>query len=422
MSIISDFREYRARRKMEAKAEDCWKLISSYHPVFTSYNGNMYEQSSVRSAINTNATHRSKLDIKIIGPKYKDLGKIIGTRMNPMQTTSQCLYKISTIFDAENSCIITPLYDSPVADHVCGWYPIHPQAAEVIEHDGIIYIRYNYYGRSEAIELERCFVMNKMCYKNEIFGDSNAALYPTLELIDIHNKSIASAVRSSATIRFLARLRSQQPPNLMKAESKRFAEDKLGEDSGGVLIFDEKYEDVKPVNSTPIVVDDKQITLINQNIQNYFGVSQEIMQNSFNSDQWNAYYEGSVEPFAIQLSQGLSSMLFTPQEIANGCMVCVTANRLQYASNREKMEIVSALFDRGLLTVDQGMEIFQLPPIGGEEGSRRHIRKDYIDTSLLGAEIDPALAAVPSTGKEGKQNASKGQSGVQGNEPGAAQS
>lgn len=419
MSIISDFLEYRARRKMEAKAADCWKLISSYHPVFSSFNGNLYEQSSVRSAINTNATHRSKLDLKIIGPKYKDLGKIIGTRVNPLQTASQFLYKTSTIFDAENSCIIVPLYDSPVADHVCGWYSIHPQSAEVIEHDGTVYIRYNYYGRTEAIELERCFVMNKMCYKNEIFGDSNAALFPTLEMLDIHNKSVINAVRSPAQIRFLARLKQYQPPELMKAESKRFAEDKLGVDAGPVLVFDEKYDDVKPITSTPIVVDDKQVALINQNIQNYFGVSQEIMQNSFNSDQWSAYYEGSVEPFAIQLSQGLTSMLFTPQEIASGCMVCVTANRLQYASNQEKIETVSALFDRGLLTVDQGLEIFQLPPIGGEEGSRRHIRKDYIVTSLLGAEIDPALAAVP-TGKEGKQNASKGQSGVPDDEPGAA--
>ncbi len=417
MGIISDFREFRARRKMGSSANDYYQLIECSRPVFSSYNGNLYENQQVRSAINTNATHRSKLDVKIIGPKYKDLAKTIGIMMNPYQTTSQFLYKGSTIYDAENSFIIIPLYDSIAGDHICGFYPVHPQFAEIIEHDGVVYLRYNYYGRSEVVELDRCGIMPKMNYKNEIFGDSNSALYPTLDLIKLHNDSINSGVRSSANIRFIAKMRSQQPPALMKAETKRFAEDKLGKDSGGVLIFDEKYESVQQVNSTPLIVDEKQIAIINQNIQNYFGVSQEIMQNSFTPDQWAAYYEGSVEPFAIQLSQVLTRMLFTATEIASGCKVHLSANRLQYASSKEKMEIVSALYDRGLLTVDQGLEIFQLPPLGGEEGSKRHIRKDYIDLSLLGAEISTDLI-----GKEANPDASKTGTGVPDDGAGAAQS
>lgn len=411
-----EFREYRARCRIGASANDFLGLLEGYHPVFTSFNGQMYEKSQVRAALNANANHRSKLNIEIVGPRYKDLGKTIGMWVNPYQTTSQFLYKISTISDAENSCIIVPLYDSIAGDHVCGFYPVHPQSAEVIEHEGVVYIRYNYYGHSEAVELDRCGVMNKMSYKNEIFGDSNAALFPTLDLINIHEQSVQSAVRSSATIRFLARVKSFQPPELMKAETKRFAEDKLGSDSGGVLIFDDKYADVKPIESKPLIVDDKQLALINENIQNYFGVSKAIMQNDFTSDQWSAYYEGSVEPFAIQLSQVLTRMLFTPAEIASGSRVHLSANRLQYANNKEKLEIVSALFDRGLLTTDQSMEIFQLPPVGGTEGAKRHIRKDYIDLSLLGAEIDPALAALP--GKEVNSNASEKQSGVPDDEPG----
>lgn len=418
MSIFSDFKEYRARRRMGASSSDFWKLFEFYNPVFSSFNGECYEKSQVRSAMHANANHRSKLNIEIIGPRYKDLGKTIGMWVNPYQTTAQFLYKISTISDAENSCILVPLYDSVAGDHICGAYPIHPQSAEIIEHDGVVYVRYNYYGHSEAVELDRCGIYNKMCYKNEIFGDSNAALFPTLELINVHEQSTASAARSSAQIRFLAKLRSQQPPELMKAETKRFAEDKLGSDSGGVLIFDQKYEDVKQVSSSPIIIDDKQMALINENICNYFGVSKEIMQNSFTSDQWSAYYEGSVEPFAIQLSQVLTRMLFTPQEVASGSRVHLSANRLQYASNKEKLEIVSALFDRGLLTTDQSMEIFQLPPVGGAEGAKRHIRKDYIDSSLLGAEIDPALAATTLPGKEVNNNASEKQSGVPDDEPG----
>ena len=111
-------------------------------------------------------------------------------------------------------------------------------------------------------------------------------------------------------------------------------------------------------------------------------------------------------------------MLFTTAEIASGSKIHLSANRLQYASNKEKLEIVSALFDRGLLTTDQSMEFFQLPPVGGAEGAKRHIRKDYIDSSLLGAEIDPALAATTLPGKEVEGNASEKQPGVPDDEPG----
>ena len=417
MGIISDFREFRARRRIGTKANEFWQLFESYRPVFSSFNGNLYEMGQVRAAIHANANHRSKLNIEIVGPRYKDLGKIIGTRVNPYQTASQFLYKISTILDAENSCIIIPLYDSVAGDHVCGFFPIHPQSAEIIENDGVVYLRYNYYGHSEAVELDRCGVVSKMSYKNEIFGDSNSALFPTLQLINIHNQSIESAVRSSAAIRFLVKMKGQQAPDVMTAEAKRFAEDNLGGDTGGVLIVDNKYDDVKQVTSSPVIVDEKQLAAINENVQNYFGVSPAILQNSFTSDQWAAYYEGSVEPFAVQLSQVLSSMLFTPSEIASGSMIYLSANRLQYASNKEKIEILTALVDRGLLTVDQSLEIFQLPPMGGEEGKKRHIRKDYIDLSLLGAEISTDLI-----GKEGNADASEAEPGVPDDEPGDPES
>lgn len=111
MSIFSDFREYRARRRMGASANDFWGLLEGYHPVFSSFNGECYEKSQVRSAMHANATHRSKLDIEIVGPRYRDLGKTIGMWVNPYQTTAQFLYKISTISDAENAQIVDGHYE-----------------------------------------------------------------------------------------------------------------------------------------------------------------------------------------------------------------------------------------------------------------------------------------------------------------------
>jgi hypothetical protein len=391
MGLFGSLRENRKKRLATHKAEEFWELVNSYRPVFSSYNGNMYEMATVRAAINANATHRSKLSVEITGPLYKDLAKQLTVRANPYQTTSQFLAKVSTILDTENSCIIVPLYDSPYSDHICGFWPVHPQAAEIVNYNNTVYIKYQEYGVTRSIEYDRCGVMVKMSYKNGVFGDSNAALYPTLDLINIHNDRIREAVKSSATIRFLVKLTNVFKDDTIKAERERFMRENLSAESNGVMLIDKKYEDVKQIDSRPVVVDHDQLSLINENVRDYFGISDSIIQNKFTSEEWSAYYEGNTEPFAIQLSQVLSSMLFTADQIANGSMLYMTANRLQYASNKEKIDIITSLFDRGMLTTNQGLDIFNMAHLEGPDGDKRYIRKDYIDLSLLGAEIDTSL-------------------------------
>ena len=100
------------------------------------------------------------------------------------------------------------------------------------------------------------------------------------------------------------------------------------------------------------------------------------MQNKFTSDEWNAYYEGKIEPFAIEASLVHTNMKFSQHEVAFGNEIIFTANRLQYASNDEKLNIVTQLFDRGFLTHNQGLEIFNMASLG-EIGEQRYIRKEY---------------------------------------------
>src|SRR5699024_11855672 len=100
----------------------------------------------------------------------------------------------------------------------------------------------------------------------------------------------------------------------------------------------------------------------------YFGINEDILQNKFSEDTWNAFYEGSIEPFAIQLGLVMTNMTFTDKEIAHGNQIMWTANRLQYASNKTKLEMSTQLLDRGVLTINQVNEIWNLPPV--EDGDK----------------------------------------------------
>jgi|GEM_PF-4858999 len=136
-------------------------------------------------------------------------------------------------------------------------------------------------------------------------------------------------------------------PEDIKKERDRFTQDNLSSDNkSGMIIYDNKFSDVKSVESKPYTPNALQMQQIQENVCTHFGTNMDILQNKFNEDTWNAYYEGKIEPFAIQLSLVMSNMTFTPRELARGNAITFSANRLQYASNNTKLQVSTQLFDR----------------------------------------------------------------------------
>ena len=123
---------------------------------------------------------------------------------------------------------------------------------------------------------------------------------------------------------------------------------------------------------------------IKENVFSYFNESEGIIQNKFNEDEWNAFYEGAIEPFALQLSLVMSNMTFTEHQKSYGNGIVFTANRLQYASNKTKLDISTQLFDRGLINRNTVMDIWNMAHV--EDGDKYYIRKEYIEVSKLGKE------------------------------------
>ena len=221
-----------------------------------------------------------------------------------------------------------------------------------------------------------------------------------MELINTQNQGIINGVKNSASIRFLAKIANMIKPEDITKERERFTKDNLSpENQSGMVIYDAKFADVKPIESKPFTVNAAQMQQINENVFDYFGTNVHILQNDYTEDQWNAYYEGKVEPFAIQISLVMSNMTYTARELAFDNAIYFTANRLQYASNKTKLEISTQLFDRGLLNRNGVMDIWNMAHVEG--GEKYYIRKEYAEVSELG--------------REGINNADETGSGIQGN-------
>lgn len=360
-----------------------FKFLTTYSPVFSTYDGGVYELELTRSAINTIATHCSKLNPVIIGSnQQKKLSKILQSKPNYLMTTQQFLQRLITIYLCENNAFIIPIYDNIYCDRIVGLYPVRGAGARIVRENNIDYLIYVVDGTKYCIEYERVGHLKNHLYKHEYQGESNIPLNTTIDLIHTQDEGIKEGIKAGAMIRFIARIATIQKPKDLKEEQKRLKEENLSMDnSGGFLILDNKYNDVKQVDSKPFIVDDKQSSMIKQNVFNYFHVAEEIIQNKATEDQWNSFYEGCIEPIAIQLGQVLTNMLMNEHELEKGYNVVFESTKLQFASNATKLSVSQQLFDRGILSINQVMDIWNLPHVDG--GDERYIRKEYTNINNL---------------------------------------
>jgi len=364
--------------KPTGKYEGAFKMLNGYTPHFTSYNGSIYEQQLIRAAINVRATHTAKLKVEVAGAARPALQNKLKHAPNQFQTWYQFMYRLSTILDVHNTAFICPVYD--MYGEPSGIVAPLPQRCEIVSYNEVPYLRYEFNdGKKAAVELDYCGIMTKHQYKSDFFGETNAALYPTIDLIHIQNQGIQEGVKSAATYRFFAKINNFTKSSDLALERQRFTEENFGKkaEGGGLLLFPNTYNDITQIKSDPWVVDPEEEKIIKANVFDYFNVNEDLLQSSVYGDKWVAAYEGICEPFAIQFSEVTTKMLFTLREQSQGNFVMATANRLQYMSNKEKLDVSSQLADRGILNRDEVREIWNLPPLPNGEGQAYIIRGEY---------------------------------------------
>ncbi len=353
-----------------------WQTLTAYAPCFTTREGSAYESALVRSAIDVRARHISKLKIVTQGSAQTALQRQIRSRPNSFQTWSQFLYRLSTILDMQNNAIIVPVLDD--YGRTTGYYPILPSRTEIVNVAGEPFLRYTFTGgQTAAIELSRCGILNKFQYLSDFFGESNAALNSTLDLIDLNDQAIAEAVKQSATFRFMARSNNFAKSEDLKKERQRFSDTNFAADSGGLLLFPNNYTDIKQIISKPFTVDAAQLQQINTSVFNYFAVNEKILQSTATGDELDAFFNAVVEPFEIQFSEVMTAMTYTESEHARGNCILATANRLQYMPVTAKVNIAETLGDRGMILIDEIRELFNYPPLPDGKGQHAPIRGEY---------------------------------------------
>lgn len=338
-----------------------WETLTTYKPVFRSYSERLFESELVVAAIDARARHISKLKVDFEGTAKQNLKTAVKHRPNSFQTWSQFLYRLEVILCMQGTAFVVPVYDR--YGEQCGFFPILPSACELIEYKDKIFVRYTFKNNKKAaIELDKVGVLTRHQYEHDILGTSNDSLKPVLGVMDLNNQGIKEAIKTSASYRFMAQVNNFTKTEDLKKERQRFTEENLKGEDGGLLLFPNTYQNIKQVENKNYILDEKQMSFIRTSVFDFFGISEEIIQNRASSEVMEAFYVGAVEPFAVQFEQVMTNLVFTQYEQSFGNAVRIGSSKIMRLSVGEKYQA----FDRGLLTINEArVLVLGLEPVEG---------------------------------------------------------
>ena len=362
------------------------RMMNQFNPTFTMMN-DAYDSDVVRAAVDAIARNAAKLKAKHIRrtngsvmPTNSNIEYILSVRPNPFMDGYSFMYKVVTqLYLQNNSYIFIDWSDN---GQVKGFYPVNASQVEFVEAQGEVFVKFAFLGGQQVtLPYQQIIHLRRFFYKNDLYGENSAkALMPTLELIHTTNEGLVNAVKSSASLRGLLKFSAMMRPEDMKKQRDAFVTDYLDiSNNGGVAATDSKAEYV-PLTSDPKMIDAKQMEIIEDKVFKYFNVNAAIVKSDYSEQQWNAFYESVIEPIAIQLSLEFTSKVFTEREQGWGNEIIFESNRLQYASSQTKIQIIQTLMDRGLMSLNEAREIFNLSAIDG--GDKRLVSLNFVDASI----------------------------------------
>ena len=375
------------KKQTNAVTKTEMQLLSGYDAKFTTISSNIYDSKVSRQCIDRIATHCAKLIPKhiqgSIGNNIKgEINFLLQNEPNPIMNTYDFIYRtISMLYTDSNAFVYIAKNKQ---GFITGFYPVLALNYSLLQdQSNKMYLQFNFVnGKTYTLPYLELIHLRLFYNKNDIFGTNNKVLFTDLESAHTASEGIKNAIKTSNNLKGIIKYDAVLKEKDIKSSKDAFVRDFLNlENESGIAALDGKG-DFKEINLKPITLDKEQLERVNYNIFDYFGISEKIVNNSYNSTEWNAFFEGVIEPRAIQMSGAFTNKIFSYQARKDGHKIIFTANRLQYASLESKINLIKVAGAYGVLTKDDCREILDMTPLGGEEGAKIIQSLNNIDSSI----------------------------------------
>ncbi len=375
-------------KKPKYKHVTSFKALNDTNTVFYAWNGKIFDNNTARTAIGTNGMNAGKLNPKHIR-KYEN--EIRESPNNNIARLMKAPNKYMTIFDflqkmmnqreENNNAFAYIDRDENVAgmDGVRGIYPLNYSSVELYEDEKknmYIYFRFRN-GEVHFAPYKDIIHIRKHFNENDFWGETNSKILNSpLSVINDTSQGISHAIKNTAFLRGILEFNQVLRPDDVEKNVKDFSERYLDieKNRNGIAYSDPRYK-FHELKNEPYVPNKAQMDYSKQEIYEYFNTNEKIIKGNFTDEEWIAYFETAIEPFAIQLSQEMTRKIFTPTELTYGNEIILEANRLANASNDTKVTICKELGH--LFTINEQREIWNRGPVPG--GDKRLQSLNYVN-------------------------------------------
>ena len=348
------------------------QAVIEINNTFSSFSGTAYGNAAFRAAVDAIGRHAAKLQAHSTD---KQLQALLNNAPNAYMSGYDLLYKTAAAYFTNNNAFLLLARDA--AGRIAAVYPIIPQSVEFRSGtDGAVYLeclftdgRQAVFPYTDVVHLRRHFLTN------DLLGERNAPLYPLLDTAQTLTQGISASVKNGTSIRGVLKFTSLVNPAQVKAEKERFVADYFKpSNSGGVAATDQRFDFV-PTNVAPYSIPQEQVEAVNRQIYDYLGVNAKIISGGYNENEFSAFYESVIEPFALQLSQEF--------KLKSGAEITFTAERMEFSSAATKIKLLHEAAPLGLITVNEARRLLALPPVA--DGDRRLQSLNYVSAEKADA-------------------------------------
>ena len=397
MGLFNAIRKHKENKLVKEYA----KMMNGYSPVFSQFGNNIYASDIVQNAIRCLQDDMSKLDPKHIRIDNQsgiqsivndEINKLLKFGPNPLMTTSDFLAKIVYLREIEKNVYIYPSYNiiplggGKYKRQYTGLWPLNPSQVEYLEDDlGELWIKFSFANAEaytmryrDVIHWRKDYTANDFCGGDENGRPNNNALLKLLKVNNTVAEGIEQGIKAPLLVRGILKVKTMLDDEEQEKERKKF-EQKLKNSENGILAIDLK-NDYTPITVDPKFIDKDTMEFIDKRILANFGVPLKIFNGDFTEEDYQAYYEKTLEPMIISLGRAFTKCIFTDRELEVGNEIIFYQQGLMFMNTRNKIDSADILSRIGTLTDNEILAIFGYPPFEG--GDVRHMSLNYINRDI----------------------------------------
>lgn len=386
-------------KRKSPKKQKWAQMLNGYTPIFSQFGTNIYASDVVQQAVKCIVDEMKKLNPTHIRYNRNDPVPVSGTIQtllndpNPVMTTSEFLEKITWLLLLNYNAFILPTYyiytnkDGTQVRVYDGLYPLKPTFVEFIEDESNqLYVKMRFENNFETTIPYSDLIHIKYNYSvNEYMGGDvsgqpdHKPVLDTLQLNQTLLEGVAKAMKASYAVNGVVKYNTMLDDGKTEAAMQEL-ETKLRNSESGFLPLDLKSE-FTPLERSTQLVDEATLKFIDEKILRNWGVPLSILTGDYTKEQYAAFYQKTLEPLIISISQAFTKKLFTRRERAFGNEIRLYPKDLIFMTVDQTLEMVNMLSNTGSIYENEKRVAFGLQPLPELEG-KRYMSLNWVDVDI----------------------------------------